>query len=257
MGKKRLVRTGLYIAAVSGILDTIIIRSRSGSMDFGIILPGLGGLALLLGLLFSNSSIYKNRKKLFNNIFKAGMVLFTLWLVSFVIVSVILISSAISERTEKVDCVIVLGAGLKGETPTLVLAQRLDNTLAYAAENPGTVIIVSGGQGRGEAITEAEGMKRYLVRHGIDEDLIIKEEKSTSTFENMVFSRNLYKQSFGKELRRVMLITNDFHMFRSKMLAKRAGLEPCGISSGTPWYIYPNVFLREYLAVFKSLIFDR
>lgn len=257
MVKNRLVKAGLYIAAAAGILDTIIIRLRSGSMDFGIILPGLGGLALLLGLIFSGSNIYRKRKKLFNKLFKAGLVLFTLWLVSFIIVSAILIGSAFSQRAEKVDCVIVLGAGLKGETPTLVLAQRLDNTLAYAAENPGTVIIVSGGQGRGETITEAEGMKRYLVRHGIDEDLIIKEEKSTSTFENMVFSRELYKQSFGRELRRVMIITNDFHMFRSKMLAGRAGLEPSGISSGTPWYIYPNVFLREYLAVFKSLVFDR
>jgi uncharacterized SAM-binding protein YcdF (DUF218 family) len=54
-----------------------------------------------------------------------------------------------------------------------------------------------------------------------------------------------------------MIITNDFHMFRSKILAGRAGLEAYGISSGTPWYIYPNVFLREYLAVFKSLLLDR
>lgn len=222
MRKKRLIKVSLFIFAVIAILDTVIIRSRSGSMDFGILLPGLGGLTIILGLIFVNSKVYTRKKKFYDKVGKFILITFAVWLVSFIIVSVILVSSAISEKDEKVDCVIVLGAGLNGET-----------------------------------ITEAEGMKRYLVRHGVPEQLIIKEEKSTSTYENMVFSKRLYFQSFDKVPEKVMIITNDFHMFRSKLLAKRVGLDAYGISSGTPWWIYPNVFLREYLAVFKSLILDR
>lgn len=255
--KQRLIKISLFIIAVAGILDTLFIRSRSGSMDIGIILPGMGGVALISGLIFTNSKLYKKKEKFYNKIGKLILAAFTVWLISFMIVSTVLITSAISQKDEKVDCVIVLGAGLNGETPTLVLAQRLDSALRYIAENPGTTVIVSGGQGTGETITEAEGMKRYLVRHGIPEELVIKEEKSTSTYENMVFSKKLYERELGTGLNRVMIITNDFHMFRSKLLARRAGLEPYGISAGTPWYIYPNVFLREYLAVFKSLVMDR
>lgn len=257
MKKSILVRTLLFVVAVVGILDTMIMRSRSGSMDLGILLPGVGGITIILGLIFIKTKIYRKNQKLYNRLGKFVLVMFTLWLLSFITVTVLLINSAISEKDKNADCVIVLGAGLKGETPTLVLAKRLDNTLQYAAENPGVSIIVSGGQGVGETITEAEGMKRYLVRHGIPENLIIKEEKATSTFENMVFSKKVYEQKFGYPPEKVMVITNDFHMFRSKILAKRAGLEAYGMSSVTPWYIYPNVFLREYFALFKSLVFDR
>lgn len=257
MRKKKLIKVGLFIFAIIAILDTIFIRSRSGGMDFGILLPGLAGIAIILGLIFVNSKIYARNKKFYDKVGKLILIAFTVWFVSFIIVSVMLVSSAISEKDEKVDCVIVLGAGLKGETPTLVLKERLDYTLDYISENPGTKIIVSGGQGYGETITEAEAMKRYLVERGVSEELIIKEEKSTSTFENMVFSKKLYFEKFGMAPEKVMIITNDFHMFRSKLLAKRVGLDAYGISSGTPWWIYPNVFLREYLAVFKSMIFDR
>lgn len=255
--KKRLIRGCLLVLAVVGILDTLIISSRSGGKDFGILLPSIGGVCIIFGLLFTRTKLYTEKSKLFNKIGKLILSLFALWLVSFIIVVTILITSAISDKEQQVDCIITLGAGLKGETPTLVLVERLNYTIEYFNENPDTKIIVSGGQGPGETITEAEAMKRYLIDSGIPQDVILKEEQSTSTYENMIFSKKLYERTFGTRLKKVMIITNDFHMFRSKMLAKRADLEPYGISSGTPWYIYPNVLLREYFALFKSLILDR
>ena len=82
MGKKRLTKISLLLIAVAGILDTIIIRSRSGGMDFGIMLPGLGGLALISALIFTNSKLYKKREKLYNRIgkFILGYLLFGLFL---------------------------------------------------------------------------------------------------------------------------------------------------------------------------------
>lgn len=257
MNKGKLIQLGLFILAIIGILDTLFISARSGGKDVGILLPAIGGTCIILGIIFIKTGIYKKNYKFYNKVGKAILGLFIVWLISFVVVVTIISTSAISDKNEKVDSVIVLGAGLKGETPTLVLLERLNYAIEYLNKNPTTRAIVSGGQGFGETITEAEAMKRYLVSHGISEDMIIKEEKSTSTYENMKLSKKIYEASTGSRLEKVMIITNDFHMFRSKLLAKRADLEPYGISSGTPWYIYPNVFLREYLAVFKSLIFDR
>lgn len=257
MKKSKLIQLGLLVLAIIGILDTIIMAIRSGGVDMGILLPSIGGTCIILAIVFTKTRLYKKNIKFYNRIGKVILGLFIVWLISFMVVLTVIFTSAISEQNEEVDSVIVLGAGLKDETPTLVLQERLDYAIDYLIENPDTKAIVSGGQGFGETITEAEGMKRYLVSHGIPEDMIVKEEQSTSTYENMIYSKKLYEKIMGKKLGRVMIITNDFHMFRSKLLAKRAGLEPYGISSGTPWYIYPNVLLREYLAVFKSLIFDR
>jgi uncharacterized SAM-binding protein YcdF (DUF218 family) len=255
--KGKFIQLGLLIIGILAIIDTLSISNRSGGIDVGILLPAIGGTFIILGLIFTKTVLYKKNTKFFNKIAKLMLGLFIVWLISFVVVVTVILTSATTDRNEKVDSLIVLGSGLKGETPTLVLLERLNYSVEYLNENPNMKAIVSGGQGFGESITEAEGMKRYLVSRGISEDRIIKEEKSTSTYENMIFSKKVYEKTTGKKLEKVMLITNDFHMFRSKLLARRVGLEPYSISASTPLYIYPNVLLREYLAVFKSLIFDR
>ncbi|EPR11673.1 YdcF family protein [Ruminiclostridium papyrosolvens] len=255
--KNKYFQIFLYILAAAGIMDTIIIAKRSGGMDMGILLPAIGGVCIIIWALFKKTGLYRRRPKFYSKLIKVFTGLFLIWLVSFIIITAVIITSAMSDKEQRVDSVIVLGAGLKGETPTLVLKKRLDHTLDYYKLNPDVKIIVSGGQGIGETITEAEGMKRYLVKHNIPENVILKEEKSTSTYENMLYSKKMYESTIGRPLDKVLIVTNDFHMFRAKILAKRAGLKPYGISSGTPWYIYPNVCLREYFALFKSIILDR
>ncbi|QNU67751.1 YdcF family protein [Ruminiclostridium herbifermentans] len=255
--KTKLIKIILICIAIAGIIDTIILAIRSGNVDTGILSPSIGGVFIIFLLLFIRTEHYKKKLKLYNKIGKVLLGLFIVWFISFAALTIVILTSAVSQSDEKVDSVIVLGAGLKGDKPTLVLQERLNYTIEYLNKNTDAIAVVSGGQGIGEIITEAEGMKRYLIAHGISENRIIKEEKSTSTYENMIFSKKVYEETTGKELDKVMIITNDFHMFRSKHLAKRVGLEPYGISSGTPWYIYPNVLLREYLAVIKSFIFDR
>ena len=255
--KTKLRKIILIIFAIAGIIDTIILATRSGNVDTGILLPSIAGAFIIFVMLFIRTEHYKKKLKLYNKIGKVIFCLFIVWFISFVVLTSVILISAISQSNEKVDSVIVLGAGLKGDKPTLVLQERLNYTIEYLNKNTDAIAVVSGGQGIGEIITEAEGMKRYLIAHGISENRIIKEEKSTSTYENMIYSKKVYEETIGKKLDKVMIITNDFHMFRSKHLARRVGLEPYGISSGTPWYIYPNVLVREYLAVFKSFVFDR
>lgn len=245
------------ILGIIGISDTLFLSRYSGGKDLGILLPSIAGIFLIGAVIFTGCSYYKRKKQLFIKLAKIILCMFLIWLVSFAILSANIIGAAITQKDKKADAVFVLGAGLKGEKPTLVLLERLDYAFSYLSDNPDAIAIVSGGQGPGESITEAEAMQRYLVNNGIPADRIIKEEKATSTYENMIYSKRLYQNIYQKKLNSIMVITSDFHMMRSKMLAKRADLTAYGISSATPWYIYPNVFLREYFAFIKSYIFDR
>lgn len=162
---------------------------------------------------------------------------------------------------EKADLLIVLGAGVKGTTPSLTLKHRLDTTVEYIEKtNYMGKIIVSGGQGPGEDITEAEAMKLYLIDKGIEESKIIKEDKSTSTSENLLYSKEVIRDKLNKKVDnglKVTIITTDFHGMRSNMLAKRNGYSNIELyTSNTEWYLIPNMYVREFFAFVKSFIFD-
>lgn len=156
------------------------------------------------------------------------------------------------------DVLLILGARVKGENVSLSLKDRLDEGLAYLNKYPDTLILLSGGQGEGEDITEAEAMKRYLTANGIQAERILKEESSTSTYENLTYSRKLLKeQGMDVTTTRITLVTNDFHMLRSKWLAGRVGLHVYGLPAATPPYTVPRMLTREFAAILKSFLFDR
>ena len=178
-------------------------------------------------------------------------------LISFLVVEGEIIHNSQPDPAAEVDFLIILGAGLNGEQLSWTLWERMQKGLDYLEGHPRVKVVLSGGQGPGEGISEAEGMRRFLADHGIADERILKEDRSTSTMENFRFSKEiLVRQPGFQNSQRVAVITNDFHLFRSKILARRNGLIPVGIPSPTPWYIVPNVYLREYFAVVKSLIFD-
>ena len=126
--------------------------------------------------------------------------------------------------TYKEDAVIVLGAGLKGDMVTATLARRLDKAIEYHERNNDSVIIVSGSQGFQETTTEAKAMERYLLNRGIPGEKIIKEENATSTYENLSYSKEILDDLFEDKYK-VVVITNDFHVFRANMLAHRLGYD--------------------------------
>lgn len=191
-----------------------------------------------------------------NIFFKIFMLIFVLLVVSFVTIEGLIIYNGSKEDNDEVDYLVVLGAGLWGDTPSLTLRQRLNESLDFIEKNPNIKIILSGGMGPGETITEAEGMKHYLVSNGVDEKLIIKEEKSTSTEENLKFTKNLLKQIDGRENLKIKIVTSDFHIFRAKLLAKKNGFIAYGKPSPTHPMLIPAYYIREYMAVVKTLIFD-
>lgn len=149
----------------------------------------------------------------------------------------------------KEDAVIVLGAGLNGETPSKSLLFRLETAYDYAQKNPQAVIVVSGGQGEKESIPESTAMKRYLVQKGIDEERIIEENQSTNTEENLIFSKEILDNTFENSYR-VAIISNDFHILRSQMFASSAGFASAThLSSRSPLSVFLPSTLRECVAV--------
>lgn len=158
----------------------------------------------------------------------------------------------------KSDYLLILGARVKGETISLSLKTRLERGVDYLTRYPEVRAVLSGGQGPGEDLSEAEAMKRYLIARGIPEGRLILEEYSTDTAENMWFSREILKeQGIDPAAVSFTVITNDFHMLRAKLLAKRAGLQVKGYSSRTPEFTVPKAYTRELAAFVKSYIFDR
>ncbi|MEH6937216.1 YdcF family protein [Bacillus sp. JJ664] len=149
------------------------------------------------------------------------------------------------------DYIIVLGAGLKKNKPTLALKYRIETAAEYAKKNPKTKMIVSGGQGKDELISEAECMKIELIKLGIEEDRIIKEDLSTNTYENMKFSKNYIKAN-----EKGIIVTNDYHLFRSIKLAEKQGLHIVGLPAKTPTVILPTAYIRECLSILKALYYD-
>lgn len=150
------------------------------------------------------------------------------------------------------DVLLVLGCAVKGEEPSQPLAARLDCAIEYSKKNPDAFIAVSGGQGMQEDISEAECMARYLMERGISEDKIIKEDRATSTNENYRYSKEILDEMFSQYS--VAVVTNDFHVFRAKQLAKINGLEVTTVHAHTPISSAPMMYLREILAVAKTAV---
>ncbi|MFV0287914.1 MAG: YdcF family protein [Mycoplasmatales bacterium] len=149
------------------------------------------------------------------------------------------------------DYLVVLGAKVNmNKTPSTALQNRLNKVVEYK-ESITTPIIVSGGQGEDEPQTEASFMKTYLINKGIDPRLIIEEDKSTSTYENLQNTKALMKNKADN----ILIITTDFHVLRVNLLAKRLNLnyQVIGVKSK----LNISTLLREPLALIKSFIFDK
>ena len=197
-----------------------------------------------------------NRNKYIMLIFSLLKIGIIFWIINFIVIQ-FHINTAVSykQKADDYDYILILGAGLEGEEISIILRNRLELGLILARNMPSAKIIVSGGQGSDELISEAEAMQKYLIGNGIKKNRIIIEDKSSSTAENFKFSKVIYDQ-ISDENDKVIFISNDFHLFRSKKLAERYNFKVDAIACHTPLRIKLNYLAREYLAVIKSLLFD-
>ena len=160
-----------------------------------------------------------------------------------------IVRECVKETDGELEYVVVLGAQVKGKVPSRSLTMRLNTALQYAERNPETILILSGGKGDGEDISEAECMEGWLVSHGVDPGRLILEVNSTSTRENLIFSDTLT----GCSQSSCGLVTNDFHIYRSLLTARREGYQNVhGIAASSDRVLWVHLAVRECFSLARD-----
>ena len=167
----------------------------------------------------------------------------------------IIIRKSFGDPRESVEYVVVLGAKVNRDGPSVSLWDRICAAYEYAEEHPDAVLILSGGQGTDEPITEAECMFRELFWMGIDPERLWCEGFATSTWENLQFSLNLIEERTGQRPTKIGVLSSEYHLFRASLFAKACDVEFVGIPARTSrWGQRINHFMREVAGVWHYLI---
>jgi len=227
------------------IMYFIIVSINWGRADtFNIVMIFLGLFWIIITVKFNKIfTIFGKLPRIIKIFFK--VVLFS-FLLSFVIVECIIIYNMRSTAATNADYIIVLGCQVDGSIPSIPLLRRVNTAINYLKKNQNTNVVISGGQGPGEDITEAAVMKRILVQNGINEKRIFEENNSKSTMENFKFSDKLY----NLKDKNVIIVSTDYHMFRALSTAKKLNYKNINsLPSRSQLSVLPVYLLREYAAV--------
>lgn len=218
------------------------------------ILMGAAAVVLVYMALRILSHRRDGAAKLLRRLVTAGLALLIL---AFAVTECFIVAEVIGAGAPKgANWAIVLGAGVNGKTPSLSLRVRLDAALDFAGENPDSRLVLSGGMGEGEDITEAQCMYDWLVARGVEPERLIMEPKAVSTEENLDFSRELIA-GVDPDFDSVTIVTAGYHILRAKLMAEDAGFENVtAVPAVTARPVLElNYYLREAVAIWYYLIF--
>ena len=160
---------------------------------------------------------------------------------------------AANKEPEPGATVVVLGCRVYGERASLSMVERLDAAYEYLMEHPESACVLSGGQGDGENITEAECMYRYLVNKGVDAARLYKEEASTTTRENLLFSKQLIEEQGLHPV--IAIATSEYHMYRAGMISNTLGITWAAVPGKTAIWLFPTYYVRELYGILYEWIF--
>lgn len=237
-----------WILGICCILYCVGVAVIGFGTYFFLVWGGLGAGALLVGTFLADR---ERVRRLPGWLRGAAATVFFAGLVLFCAVEGLIFTQYHAKPQPGADYMIILGAQWKTSGPSEVLRRRLDRALEYLRENPDTIVIVSGGQGGNEPVSEAAGMRQYLVDAGISDERILMEDRSTNTAENLAFSGRLLDVSGN----RVVIVTNNFHMFRALKIAEKQGYKNAeGLAASAVAGLAPNNLLREFLGVVKDFL---
>lgn len=198
-----------------------------------------------------HSDAGKRWKRVFVACVAAGLLLFAA-------LEVLLLSYAVQDnRDAAADAVIVLGAGVNGDRPSLALQTRIDAAADYLSRHPGVPVALSGGQGPGELLPEAQVMYDALRVRFPDRTFLV-ENRSTSTAENFAYSKTLLEETgVDTDNAVIAVVTNDFHVLRADLIAQRQGLRTVGVAAPLPYgWLTVNYYIREAFALVKTFLLD-
>lgn len=237
----------LYGVGILAILYCLAIGICGFGTWFFLVWGAMGAGSILLGWLLSRRELLERIPRWVRQT-TAGVLAFGILL--FVVVEGMILSEFAATAEPGAEYVIVLGAQWKENGPSDVLRRRLDKALVYLRENPDAKVIVSGGQGENEPLSEADGMREYLLGAGIPEERILTETESFNTKQNLEYSSRF----LNSQEDRVVLVTNNFHMFRALRIARKQGYQRAeGLAASSVYGFLPNNMLREFLSLVKNL----
>ena len=171
------------------------------------------------------------------------------------ITEAVIIHASFGDPEETVDYIVVLGAKVNKDGPSVSLWDRICAAYTYLEEHPGVIAIVSGGQGTDEPITEAECMYRELVELGIDPKRLWIEDEATSTWENLNFTLDLIEANTGERPAKLGVLSSEYHLFRASLFAKACNVEFVGIPAKTSRLSQAvNHFMREVAGVWHYIL---
>ena len=244
----------LIIFGVFLIGDTILLLLFTSSRSLGIYMPSIIGFPLFVLGVFHKEINKFFKKTVAGKVIKLLLLTgYTAFIILFGSYSLFAYCVGHKDVEKSADVLVVLGCGIKGEQVTLTLKNRLDRATEYIKNNPDTIVIVSGGKGKYESVSEAYAMKLYLVNNGINENKIILEDSSYSTEENFLNSKEIINDMFPNGAK-VVFVTTYFHVLRAELVAKKLDLYANGIGANGLWYITFNDYLREFAAFSIYLI---
>lgn len=179
-----------------------------------------------------------------------GLVLLALSIALLVlIISAIAHINGVDTTTQRHGTMVVLGCKV-GST---MADERIEAAVSYLKEHPDTYVIVTGGYGDDEEMSEAEYMRQKMVYAGVDSAHIIMERESKSTYENLRNAMYLINEKNLSE--HIIIVSNEFHLYRAGLIASRLHLSHDYLAAKTAWWLYPTFFTREIMAVIKAWIF--
>ena len=167
----------------------------------------------------------------------------------------------VAEGAEAPEVMVVFGCKVDPDGPSILLRDRLDTALAYLEDHPDMTVVVSGGKGDDEHVSEAQATYDYLVERGVDGERIVREDQSRNTWQNVNNTLALFRSGAAADPDRVLLVSSDFHLTRIQMLWNRASGGGDALSTlAAPVSHFPSrvqMFFREPFALVKSFLFDR
>ena len=171
------------------------------------------------------------------------------------ITEAIIIKASFGDLGVPVDYIVVLGAKVNKDGPSVSLWDRICAAYEYLEAHPYVTAVLSGGQGSDEPITEAECMYRELIALGIDPHRLWIEDDATSTWENMNFTLDLIEEKTGQRPAKLGVLSSEYHLFRASLFAKACDVEFVGIPARTSrWGQRINHFMREVAGVWHYLL---
>lgn len=221
--------------------------------NFGTVLPVIIGLVLLLWAFKRKAwQAYLAQSSLLTVAWRVVVTGFAAWLISVLVFFVWLGTRTAPAPSAAPRVIVSLGSGLVNNQPTPTLVARLDEVLRLAQQYPNTQVMTTGGVGRGQTISEAQAMANYLISHGLAPQRLLFETHSTSTYENLLFARELLTPDTP-----ILITSSDFHLPRAEKIAMRVYLNVVGTSPApTPLQIRYNAWLREYFAFVSGWILN-